>query len=306
LATGDDATMTYEQRQAFVTTGTSHITAVSGSNFALLVMMISFAAGFAMSTRSPWRLAAVGIVIWSYAALVGGSPPALRAAIVATLALSAAAIGRRPDFITLSVVAAAVGVLLRPRDIDSLAFQLSTVSAIALVLGLGGRVLGGRLGWLRQGVYSTADTQAATAAILVPAFGRFSLYAIPANVFIGPLCGAAFPIALFAGLTGLVCQSVATAIAFPGAVLAELTLLTVRWFAELPGANIGADRIGALPAPVWVAFGMLVVVALSKECQGGIARLVRNARSADSRVRAVAIGASAGGIAGAIAASLVR
>lgn len=306
LATGDDTALTFSRRNAFIVTGTSHVTAVSGSNLSLLVATIVTGTSFAGSVRSPWRLVLVAGVVWFYVVLVGLSPPATRAAVVATLAVLARAIGRRPDFITLAVVAAAVEVVVRPADLHSLAFQLSTVSAISLVLGLGGRSPSGISGWLTHGIAATAVTQAATAALLVLTFGRLSVYAIPANLIIGPLCSAAFPIALGAGLVGVVDPTFAAALAFPARLLADLVLAVVSGLASLPFADAGNTLPTWVPWWPWLAVGSGMVIAMSHECRGGIARQYRRARAWNPRETAVAVGAAGGTFAGLMIAAIVR
>lgn len=301
LATGDDASLSVPRRDAFVITGTSHVTAVSGSNLALLAAIVVVAGGRIGSRRSVARLTLVFIAVWGYIALVGFSPPAVRAGTVASLALMGQRIGRRPDFVTLSVLAAATELLIRPEDIGSLAFQLSTISAVALVLGLGGRSPHGVSGWFMHGVYATAVTQAATSAVLVPAFGRLALYAIPANIIVGPLCTAAFPLALATGLAGLASGTLAAAVAWPASVLAWAVLAAVGTFAEMPYAHAGAGLAAALPAWSWAMVGLGSVIALSREARGGIRRWLSRARRSDGREllvwRAAAVGAAGGALA---------
>lgn len=306
LATGDDSALTLARRNDFIVTGTSHVTAISGSNLSFLVAMVAAGTSILGSARSPWKLVVIVVVIWSYDALVGWPPSATRAASVATLALVARAIGRRPDFVTLAVIAAAVETLVRPTDLHSLAFQLSTVSSIAIVLGMGGRSPAHVSGWFRHGITSTALTQAATAALLVPTFGRLSIYAIPANLIIGPLCTAAFPLALLAGLVGLASSTAAAAFAFPPRLFADIVLFVVSTCADLPFTATSGDLPTWAPSWLWVLFGMGVVVAMSRECQGGLSWLVRRATGMNARQYAVAAGAAWGTCLGLLAFVLTR
>lgn len=306
LVTGDDTALPSDRRDDFIVTGTSHITAVSGSNLAVIVTILTFAGvmgGFAR--RWPWQFATAGI-LWLYVGIIGPTPPPFRAACVATLAIFAVRFGRRPDFVTLSVLVAAVELLWRPADFESLAFRLSTVSSIALVLGLSGRTPRGWRGWLGNSVYATAATQAATAVFLIPIFGRFAIYSIPANLLIAPLCTVAFPLAVVSGLTGLVSPSLATAVAVPASIPATFVLEIAAFFAGLPGANVGSSLGDIIHPWIWAFFGLAAVVLLSKECRGGLSRIGATIASADTTARAVIAGSVAGALVGAFVGAIAR
>jgi ComEC/Rec2-related protein len=306
LVTGDDDGLPADRRDDFIVTGTSHVTAVSGSNLAVIVTIFALTGGaIGFAKRSSWQIALI-VALWLYVGMVGLSPPPLRAAAVATLAIGAQKLGRRPDFVTLSLFVAAIELLVRPADFDSLAYRLSTISAVALVLGLAGRTPEGWRGKLTHGIVATAVTQAATSALLVPTFGRVSLYAIPANLIIGPLCTIAFPLALMASITGLVSRPLADAIAIPASLPAKLALDVVSFFARLPGANAGSGVAGTVSPRAWILIGILSVVLLSKECRGGFRRLMVAISALDARSRVVAVGSASGAVLGTVAGLWLR
>ena len=294
LVMGDDAALDPATRDAFNVTGTSHVTAVSGSNLALIVVIMTSAGAVAgIARRWQWQLTVV-VALWAYVALIGFSPPPIRAAGVATLAVLAQRLGRRPDFITISVLFAAAEVLWRPADFYSLAYRLSTVSSIALVLGLAGRSPAGWRGRLQQGVTTTAVTQLATSALLIPLFGRMTVYAIPANLVIGPLCAVAFPIAMLAAIVSPVSQSLTVAIAYVAAAPAWLTIESVDLFAGLPGAGAGSGPVGNLPRLAYVVVAIAGVIALSPECRGGLRRVKRAFARLETAARVHLVAATGG------------
>jgi competence protein ComEC len=297
LVTGDDFGLPPERRADFIDTGTSHVTAISGSNLALIAtILVAFGGPLGIAHRRTWQSGIVA-TLWVYVILVGLPPPAFRAACVASLAAIAVAIGRRPDFVTLSVLVAAAQVLARPGDFGGLSYRLSTVAALALVLSLAGREPRSWRGLLGQGIFATAATQTATSALLVPTFGQFPLYAIPANLIIAPLCAAAFPLALLAGVAGFGSQAIAGAIANVAAVPSYLTLETASFFAGLPGASqdLGPSM---LPASLWIGAGVTTVVVLSHECRRAIARGADALLAGPSRPIVVGLSGSAGLLAG--------
>ncbi|HYO30473.1 MAG TPA: ComEC/Rec2 family competence protein, partial [Thermomicrobiales bacterium] len=132
LVTGDDEALSRGAQDAFVETGTTHITAVSGSNFStLLVAFIVAGRVTGWRRRLLWLLVVV-TAIWAYAVFVGLNPPATRAAIVATGATLAVVAGRRPEIVTLIVLAAAAMVVVDPVLVWNLSFQLSLVASLAI------------------------------------------------------------------------------------------------------------------------------------------------------------------------------
>ncbi|MBA3414589.1 MAG: ComEC/Rec2 family competence protein [Chloroflexia bacterium] len=136
LVTGDDEALSPAAQDAFIETGTTHITAVSGSNFTtLLVAFVAAGRVTGWRRRVPWLLLVVAFV-WAYAAFVGLNPPATRAALVATGALLALLVGRRPEIVTLIVVSSAVMVAVSPPLVWSLSFDnVRPLASVSLRLG---------------------------------------------------------------------------------------------------------------------------------------------------------------------------
>ena len=115
LVTGDDDGFSTERKDAFIRTGTTHLTAVSGSNLALVAGILATIGSATIGRhRVPWQLVTI-IGVWAYALISGAQAPSVRAAIVATAAVLAFRVGRRPDFVTLILLAAGAMVLVEPR-----------------------------------------------------------------------------------------------------------------------------------------------------------------------------------------------
>jgi len=302
LVTGDDHALSRERRVAFVRTGTTHITAVSGSNVALVVVALS-SIGEAAGLRRHWGWAALTAgAVWTYAVLVGLGPPAVRAALVATGALIAMLLGRRPDLVTLLAMAAAIELAWRPEDLQTLSFRLSIASSLALSLVLPGMMTGGRWANFWAAVVGTASAQLATMPFQVGTFGTVSLTTVPANLLIVPAVGIAFPLAFIAAGVGFVSETLARAILFPAELLTRWIILVVEWLAGTPAGNVAVGRADAAVA-VSAFLAVASIVALSAECRSGLSRLWRAAQRFP-RARAV-IGAGAGAaLAGALLALL--
>jgi ComEC/Rec2-related protein len=289
LVTGDDGALSDGARNAFIGTGTTHITAVSGSNIAIvLVSAIALGGRLGVHRRLLWQAATSGGV-WFYALLVGLEPPAFRAAIVATGVVFAAAFGRRADLVTLTTLAAAIQLLWRPSDYWTLSFRLSFVSALALALVLRGMDSIGVWHTLRAAFVATAAAQIATTPVLISSFGRVSPLSLPTNLVIVPFVGMAFPLAFISSLVGFIFESLGDAIAVPGSLSAGAILRVVRAVGGSEGAQLTVSQPGALTNAVAVVASASTVALFSVDCRRAIQRTWRQSRT--GRSQALILGA---------------
>lgn len=265
LVTGDDGALSDEARNRFVTTGTTHITAVSGSNIALFVVaIVSLGGHLGLQRRTAWLVATV-IVVWGYAFLVGMEPPALRAAMVAMGAVFAVLVGRRPDLVTLTVLAAALQLIVRPEDYWTVSFRLSFVAALALALVLRGVHSDGLSGWFRHAVVGTVAAQIATTPVLLAYFGRVSPYALPTNLLIAPVVTIAFPSALAASFLGSFVEPLGEAVGTSAAPFSAVILWIVTWMAGRPGAQMSGGKLNWFEIAVISIVCGVFVAALSAD-----------------------------------------
>jgi len=239
LVTGDDHALSEPRADAFIRTGTSHVTAVSGANVALVV-----AAAVALGRAGGWRRRLAWQIptlaaIWGYALLTGLGSPVARAALVASGAVLAVRFGRRPDLVTLTVVAAAAMVAVDPAQLGRPSFQLSFVSALGIITVLAGAAPRGWLGWGTALAKGSIAAQLATLPVVLATFGNVSLVSLPANLLIGPLVAVAFPAAVVAAIGAAALPTFGGAVALPANVAAGAIFAVV-------------DRLGAGEYAVWL------------------------------------------------------
>ncbi len=240
-------------------TGTSHPTAVSGSNLALLVTMAS-TLGSAAGWRRRWAWQATTLAaVWGYAVLVGLDPPAMRAALVATGGVLAVRVDRRPDYPTLLTLAAALMVVVQPADLWSLSFQLSFASSLALATVLPGLRPAGVAGWVAAAVVGTLVAELATLPMLLPVNGSISLVSVPASVLVAPWVAVTFPLAAVASVLAFVWAPAGDALGVVAGVGVRPVLLVVD---VLGGIEKAIVPVGG-PAPatslaLWVAVALVL------------------------------------------------
>lgn len=258
LVTGDDSALSSAREEAFRQTGTTHITAVSGSNFATFVtLLVAAGAMGGWRRRIPW-LALVVALLWAYALFTGMQPPGVRAAIAASLAVMAIRVGRRPDLVTLLALAGGAMALADPQIVWRLSFQLSLAASLALA-SVAEPEPGEERGvgrWVALALLATAVAQVATLPLLLPVTRTLSAASLPANVAIAPLVAVAYPASLAA--SAFAWTPLAEAAVLPARIACEAILRVVDGFAAIGGVL----RIGTMS----LAASLLVVVACATAC----------------------------------------
>jgi ComEC/Rec2-related protein len=235
-----------ELKAAMSTTGTSHLTAVSGANVAMVAGALTVLTTRLVG-RAPAALVAIGCV-WLYTLLVGAPPSALRAATMATFALAAAGLGRQPDAIVGLVAAAALLLAWDPGLAADLGFQLSVAATAGLILLTPTLELW--LGWLPRGVRGHVGmaiaAQIATLPIIVGTFQRISLVSLPANVLAAPTIPPLMTLGVGLAALGFL-PGFDGVLGWGAWLLASALLWIIQGAASLPGAMLAVGK-----APAWL------------------------------------------------------
>ena len=266
----------------FVNTGTIHLVVPAGLKVSLLAEFASRAARrLGYWPRSIAALAAVGV----YAALGGGGPAAIRAAIMGALLALAPALGRAYNVYTALALATFVMTLIEPMLLYDAGFQLTVLATFALPLLTPAlqqallRPLGrfARLGVAQVVAESFAVTlaaQVATLPTLALTFHVVSLVAPLANLLTVPLLA---PLLALGGLLALV--------AALGWSLLALALAWVvwplLWWVNAAIAGCAALPLAALQTPsAPAALAALYYAALVAALVALASRLAAAARTA--------------------------
>lgn len=254
--------------QAFRSTGTMHLLAVSGSNVALVLAVVLFLLrGVPLGRRT--RLVFLLGVIVLFCNLSNNQPSVVRASLVAGLILVARAVYRRADLNNILALAAAVLILYDPGNLFDVGFQLSFASAWGLVLFLppiNSLLL--RVRWSRGMRYllllfaSSLIASLISTPITLAYFGRASSVTIFSNMIVVPLVSAAVVGIVIVLLVALVFPPAAVG---PGLILDRLLRLTaevVLWFSRLEWAEIAVPSFSAAHALFFIAVVCLLFAAI--------------------------------------------
>jgi competence protein ComEC len=277
IVTGDDSGLSDGVESAFQRSGTSHITAVSGQNIGLLLAFCALVMRPSRRSTKVAAHAAMIAVVWLYVLMVGLEAPALRAAIVATLTITGTYAGRRPDPLTLLALTLGGMAVIDPGMVEGAGFWLSASASYALcsVMRVEGEPSIGQ--FVRQTLRSVLAANIATLPILIWIFGEWSPLSPLANLLIGPILTATFPVTYLLALILLVVPEAGSFLAWIPGIGLDVTIVIVRRIGDvLPVMNLNV--IPAAGAILAGAPCLMTLIVLSNDGQRWIRITVRRCR----------------------------
>ncbi|MFC1441597.1 ComEC/Rec2 family competence protein [Streptacidiphilus sp. N1-10] len=253
LVVGDTSAVPPDLDEAFKATDLAHITAVSGANLSIILVLLVGAAarartvergGLAARVGLPLRVTAGGgaALTVGFVILCRPDPSVLRAAGTGLIMLLALATGRRAAPLAALAGATLLLMLVDPWLALSYGFALSAMATAGL-LTLGPRwaealTRRGWPGWAAEALACAAAAQVLCGPLLVVKAARVSLVAIPCNL----LAEAAVAPATLLGFAALAAAPVSMAVAEFLAWLASFPtdwiIALARFAADLPGAEV--------------------------------------------------------------------
>jgi competence protein ComEC len=241
LILGEKSSFDQALRQSFVNTGTIHIVALSGYNVTIVAEW--FMKLFAQVPYVPKNFGiGMGILaVILFIIMTGGSSTAIRAGIMATLALVARATGRNYDVARALILAGVFMILLNPFLLAyDVSFELSFLATIAVIF-LAPRIekyflwVPARFG-LRDIVSITCAAYVFVFPFILYKMGNFSLVALPANVLILPFIPFTMMLGFLTGFAGLIWYVFAVPLGSVSYLFLHYELGVISFFSNLPFA----------------------------------------------------------------------
>jgi competence protein ComEC len=240
LILGEKAAFSAELRQQFIDTGTIHIVALSGYNvtivaewFMKLFKFLSPSAGISMGI----------VLIWLFVLMTGLGSTAVRAGIMATLALIARATGRNYDVARALLLAGILMILINPFVlVYDVSFQLSFIATVAVIF-LAPRIEK-YFQWvtdkfeLRDIVSVTCAAYVFVLPFVLYKMGNLSFVALPANILILPFIPFTMLLGFITGFVGLLWHVFAVPVGFISFLFLHYELGVIGFFSHLPFASI--------------------------------------------------------------------
>lgn len=245
LVFGDDRSLPPAEEHDLRAAGLAHLTAVSGQNVALLLVVASPLLG---RLELVGRLVVVLGLLGLFVVLTRAEPSVVRASGMALVATAGTTFGRPVAGVRLLALAVAGLVAVDPMLVDALGFRLS-VAATAGILLLAGPLaatLPGP-GWLTAPCSVTAAAQLGVAPLLVAEGLPVPVVALVAN----PLAGAAAGMTMAWGLTagwvaGFLPAAVAEVLHVPSQLATGVVLGVARVAADAPLGDLGPLHLVAV------------------------------------------------------------
>ncbi|MDP3058861.1 MAG: DNA internalization-related competence protein ComEC/Rec2 [bacterium] len=243
LVLGLKTNITFQQKEMWRKAGASHILAVSGLHISIISGAIYLLCRKAFGYKVSWIMAAIFGV--SYAAVVGSSLSAWRAALFLVILCIANVSLREPDWLTTFFVVGALMLLVSPSAIYDPGFQLSFLSTAGLlyltkplqtILRLHGKI-----GLL---VAASLAAQLGSLPAVINIFSAVPLYGVVASVLLIPLATILIAGSFLVASLGSI-SFIAMAINSVYIVFVTFYVSLVRVFSQLPLASLNVRAFSA-------------------------------------------------------------
>ncbi|MBE9941177.1 ComEC/Rec2 family competence protein, partial [Cellulosimicrobium cellulans] len=239
VAVGDTSRLDPELDEAMRTTSLTHVTAVSGGHFVIVVACV---AALCVLLRAPRavRVVVTGAAMVGFVALVHPEPSVLRAAAMGVVGVLGIALGRPSRAVAALGAAAVVLLVVDPWLARSYGFVLSVAATagLALLTAPIARRLAPWCGRTAAHVLAVpVAAQAACAPIVVLLDPSVSTWSVPANLLAAPALGPATVLGVLATLVAPWWPGAATALAWTAGLFTGWIAGVAQVFAAAPGAR---------------------------------------------------------------------
>ncbi|HEV7979498.1 ComEC/Rec2 family competence protein [Amycolatopsis sp.] len=241
LAVGDTSTLSPRVEHEFTEAGMTHLTAVSGTNLAVLggaVLLL-----LRLLRLGPHVCATVaGLTLVGFVVLVGPEPSVLRAGVMGGVGLLALALGRAGSALPALAVAVCVLVLYDPAMAVSFGFALSVLATAGLVLlaprwadaMVRRRVPSG----FAEGLAIPLAAFVVTAPVIAGMAGQLSLISVLANILAAPVVAPATVLSIFATVVATFWPGAAELLIRLAGPEVEWLIAVARHASRVPGAVV--------------------------------------------------------------------
>jgi competence protein ComEC len=275
LVIGDTSRTPEDLTAAMRATGMTHLTAVSGSNVAVVTGLVL---GLCVVVGVPRRLRPLLalLALAGFVVLARPEPSVVRAAAMGAIGLIGLSRSRRSAGLPVLGAAVVVVLVLDPWLARSFGFALSSLATLGLLLFTRpwGDAIGARLPTclepLGPALAIPVAAQVMTAPLVVVLQGSVSVVGVLANLLVAPLVPVATVAGVVAALVSVVWGRGAELVAWVGVVPTTGIAQVARRFAEVPGGTLPWPD--GWPGAVLLASLSLVVLFSGRALVAPVAR----------------------------------
>lgn len=243
LAIGEQSMQPQELKDAMRTAGLSHLTAVSGGNLAIVIVIVVGATRL-LRLKLPVQIITTLVALTWFVILVRPQPSVLRAAVMATVVLVGMFSGGQRRGVAVLAVSIAVLIVIAPALAISWGFALSVGATAGLILfaptmlELIQRKFPAMPKTLQDGLAVTLTAQIATLPIVIAMGSSVGLAGVPANVLAMPVVPVITILGLLAAVLSVVFMPAAVFVGVVASWLASWIANVAFWCANLPFAVV--------------------------------------------------------------------
>ncbi len=243
LVIGDTSRTPPDLTEAMLATGMTHLSAVSGSNVAIVLAFALGGAGL-FGVRRRWRPVVAALALAGFVVLARPEPSVIRAATMGAIGLIGLSRSRRAAGIPVLSAAVLVLLVIDPWLSRSYGFALSTLATLGLLLFTRswGEAIGRRLpkrirSW-GPALAIPVAAQAMCAPVVVLLQGSVSVVGVLANLLAAPFVAPATVCGVAAALVAPLWPWGATSLCWVGALPTEGIAWVARTCATVPGGTM--------------------------------------------------------------------
>jgi competence protein ComEC len=230
---------------AFTVVGLLHIVVLSGYN----VMVVAESVLRVLNRFGKRRALLIsGVVLVLFVVMAGGGSAALRALLMALIALLARYTGKTYGALRALAVVVFLMVLVNPLLlVYDPGFGLSVMATLGLILGvphIEKRLLFVKWKMLREVLSTTLGAQLFVLPLLLYETGNLSLIALPVSVLVLPVIPLAMMLSFFSAVVGVALPPLALFSGFPAYVLLSYITSVATYGSMIPFANV---MLGTFP-----------------------------------------------------------
>ena len=260
------------EEQSFVTdmrrVGLSHLTAVSGANFAIIAAFLLWLSQWIFK-RVRSRLILTSVVLVGFIFLVRPSPSVLRASVMSAVILLAKSRGEKADSVPSLGLAISFLILMDPFQAIDPGFALS-VAATAGILLLAPRIqsyIADRFGHQKFAEVMAIPLSATIMCtpVILAISGLFSLVSIPANIVAEPVVAPITIIGFISAIISPISPQIAHLLLVLIKPLAQIIVWISNFASDLPVLLLPKSYLGAA-----IAVAIITLIKLKKRLLLGI------------------------------------
>ncbi|MDB4508191.1 ComEC/Rec2 family competence protein, partial [Akkermansiaceae bacterium] len=274
MTLGETPSSTSDITKAFRFSGAMHVFAVSGLHVTIIGGIV-WGVLMVLGVQRRQAILSILMVMFGYALVTGGNPPAIRASLMATAVLSAFLLKRRPSLFNSLSLSMILVLLWNPAQVYEIGFQLSYAVISAIALGyqaayewtgkiaqldpfLPRRLLSGRQKFFLNTRGKIAAILATSLAAwlgslpwMIHHFGLITPVSVLASVLLIPLTFLVLALSFLSSSLALFSTTASSGVNHLNSVVAHMAFLSAKGFSKVP---LGHYVIGDRAPADWVVY----------------------------------------------------